>query len=144
LLARFGGQPVKHTGDGRLVHFTRPARAVRFASAMTSAARAGGLEIRCGLHTGECELVGTDLIGLAVNVAARIAAAAGANEVLVSSTVKDLVIGSGLGFTPLGGRDLKGVPGRWELHRYERDRPGPLAPAGYETDVRHPSDPVHP
>ena len=139
LLARFGGEPVKHTGDGRLVHFTRPARAVRFASAMTDAARAGGLEIRCGLHTGECEVVDGDLIGLAVNVAARVAAKAGANEVLVSSTVKDLVIGSGLGFESVGGHELKGVPGPWDLHRYERDRPGPLVSSGYETDVRHPS-----
>jgi pimeloyl-ACP methyl ester carboxylesterase len=139
LLTRFGGQPVKHTGDGRLVHFTRPARAVRFASAMTDAARAGGLEIRCGIHTGECEVVGSDLIGFAVNVAARVAARSNPNEVLVTSTVTDLVIGSGLGFTTAGRHELKGVPGHWELHRYERDRPGPLVSAGYETDVRHPS-----
>ena len=138
LLARFGGEHVKHTGDGRLVHFTRPARAVRFASAMTEAARSGGLEIHSGLHTGECEVVGGDLIGLAVNVAARVAATARPNEVLVSSTVRDLVIGSGLDFSPAGGHDLKGVPGRWELHRYERDRPGPLVSVGYETDVRQP------
>jgi len=138
LLDRFGGVHVKHTGDGRLVHFTRPARAVRFASAMTDEARACGLEIRSGIHTGECEVVGDDLIGLAVNVAARVTAVAGPGEVLVSSTVKDLVIGSGLGFEAAGAHQLKGVPGDWALHRYTRDQPGPLAGAGYETDVRNP------
>jgi class 3 adenylate cyclase/pimeloyl-ACP methyl ester carboxylesterase len=138
LLARFDGVAVKHTGDGRLVHFARPARAVRFAAAMAEAARRSGLEIRAGIHTGECESVDGDLFGLAVNIAARVTAHAGAAEVVVSSTVKDLVVGSGLRFTSLGGYALKGAPGKWELHRYDGDRPGPLVAAGYDTDVRHP------
>jgi class 3 adenylate cyclase len=137
LLAEFGGLPIKHTGDGRLAHFARPARAVRFATAMTEAARSCGLEIRVGIHTGECESVGSDLIGLAVNIGARVAALAEPNEVLVSSTVTELVIGSGLAFTPRGQHDLKGAPGRWALYRYEDDRPGPLVAVGYDTDVRN-------
>ena len=139
LLAHFGGLAIKHTGDGRLAHFARPARAVRFAKAMTEAARLCGLEIRAGIHTGECEAVGNDLIGLAVNIGARVAALAAAGEVLVSATVKDLVIGSGLAFTPRGQHELKGAPGRWALHRCEDDRPGPLVAAGYDTDVRNES-----
>ena len=137
LLAHFGGIPVKHTGDGRLAHFPRPARAVRFAMAMAEAARDCGLEIRAGVHTGECEAVGQDLIGLAVHVGARIAALAPSGAVLVSSTVKDLVIGSGLAFRPHGEHELRGAPGRWALHVCEGDRPGPLVDAGYDTDVRH-------
>jgi class 3 adenylate cyclase len=140
LLVRFGGEAVKHTGDGRLVHFARPARAVRFAAAMVDAARTTGLEIRAGIHTGECELVGGDLFGLAVNIAARIAAKAGANEVLVSPTVQDLVVGSGLRFEQTGEHELKGAPGRWALHRLQSDRPGPLVAAGYDTDVRVPAE----
>jgi class 3 adenylate cyclase len=139
LLAQFGGQAVKHTGDGRLAHFARPARAVRFAKAMTEAARSCGLEIRVGIHTGECEAVGNDLIGLTVHIGARVAALAQPGEVLVSSTVKDLVIGSGLAFTPRGEHELKGAPGRWAVHRCEEDRPGPLVAAGYDTDVRNPT-----
>lgn len=139
LLDRFEGAPIKHTGDGRLVHFPRPARAVRFAAEMINAAHESGLEIRAGIHTGECELTPSgDLIGLAVNAAARIASTAPPGEVLVSSTVKDLVIGSGLSFRPEGEHELKGLPGAWSLHRYEYDRPGPLLVAGYETDVRQP------
>lgn len=139
LLVKFGGVAVKHTGDGRLAHFARPARAIRFATAMTDAARSCGLEIRVGIHTGECESVGNDLIGLAVNIGARIAALAGPGEVLVSSTVKDLVIGSGLTFKPRGEHELKGAPGRWAVHRCDEDRPGPLVAAGYDTDVRNPT-----
>lgn len=139
LLVRLGGEPVKHTGDGRLVRFSRPARAVRFAAAMVEQARACGLEIRAGIHTGECELTKeADLIGLAVNIAARVASTAEPNEVLVSSTVKDLVIGSGLSFTSRGEHTLKGAPGFWVLHSYDGDRPGPLVVSGYETDVRQP------
>lgn len=137
LLGRFGGVAVKHTGDGRLAHFPRPARAVRFAAAMAEEARACGLAIRTGIHTGECEAVGTDLIGMAVNIAARINAVAQPGEVLVSSTVRDLVVGSGLGFVAAGERELKGVPGPWALYRLQADRPGPLVATGYETDVRH-------
>jgi class 3 adenylate cyclase len=137
LLARFGGTAVKHTGDGRLVHFARPARAVRFAAAMAHEAHLSGVEIRAGIHTGECEAVGDDLIGLAVNIAARVTARAGAGEVVVSSTVRDLVVGSGLAFDSLGPHELKGAPGSWELLRYCADHPGPLVATGYDTDVRH-------
>lgn len=141
LLVRHDGVPVKHTGDGRLAQFARPARAVRFASAMVESAREGGLEIRAGVHTGEVEVVSGDLIGLAVNIGARITAIAKPGDVLVSSTVRDLVIGSGLGFEPWGEHDLKGAPGRWALYRAVRDRPGALHPVGYETDVREEATP---
>jgi class 3 adenylate cyclase len=140
LLERLGGQSVKHTGDGRLAHFARPARAVRFAAAMTQQAEQCGLQIRAGLHTGECDAVGKDLRGLAVNLAARVMGLAGPGEVLVSSTVKDLVVGSGLSFTAAGAHELKGAPGAWRLYRYDGDLPGPLP--GYETDVRHMPEPV--
>ena len=140
LLARLEGFAVKHTGDGRLCHFPRPARAVRFALAMVEAARTCGLEIRAGIHTGECEVVGNDLFGLAVNVGCRVAACAAPGQVLVSSTVKDLVIGSGLAFAPDGERELKGVPGTWSLYRCVDDRPGPLVGEGYDTDVRGRTD----
>ena len=138
LLGRFGGRPVKHTGDGRMARFDRPARAVRFATAMASAAQELGIEVRAGVHTGECEAVGDDLFGLSVVIAARIAARAGPSEVLVSSTVSDLVIGSGLSFVPAGTHELKGAPGRWTLHRADDDRPGPLHLGGYDVDVRQP------
>ena len=136
LLSRFGGVAIKHTGDGRLAHFQRPARAVRFAAEMTDVARACGLEIRVGVHTGECQLVNSDLFGLAINIGARVAAFAPPGAVLVTSTVKDLVIGSGLAFAPVGEHALKGVPEKWNLFRYQKDQPGPLVAAGYDTDVR--------
>jgi pimeloyl-ACP methyl ester carboxylesterase len=138
LLERFDGSTIQHTGDGRLVHFARPARAIRFATAMTDAARSSGLEIRAGVHTGECELIDGALMGLAVHIAARVAATAEPGEVLVSSTVKDLVIGSGLSFIHRGEHSLKGAPGVWALYAYDGDRPGPLLASGYETDVRQP------
>ncbi|MGH9026994.1 MAG: adenylate/guanylate cyclase domain-containing protein [Acidimicrobiia bacterium] len=137
LLDHFDGEAIKHTGDGRLAHFARPARAVRFATAMATAARSCGIEIRAGIHTGECESVNGDLFGLAVNIAARVAALAPPGEVLVSSTVKDLVFGSGLTFTIHGEHELKGAPGPWSLYRCADDRPGPLVATGYDTDVRH-------
>ena len=142
LLARYGGEQVKHTGDGRLVSFSRPARAVRFAAEMVDEARRCGLEIRAGVHTGECERVGDDLIGFAVNAAARITSVAGPSEVLVSSTVKDLVVGSGLSFQPMGVHELKGLPDPWLLFRFEIDRPGPLVALGYDTDVRNAAGPA--
>jgi class 3 adenylate cyclase len=106
---------------------------------MTEAARSCGLKIRVGIHTGECESVWSDLIGLAVNIGARVAALAEPNEVLVSSTVTELVIGSGLVFTPRGQHELKGAPGRWALYGCEADLPGPLVAAGYDTDIRNES-----
>jgi pimeloyl-ACP methyl ester carboxylesterase len=115
-LDRFGGREVDTAGDGFFATFDGPARAVRCACAITGAVRALGLEVRAGVHTGEVEMVGSTVRGLAVHIGARVAAAAGPGEVLVSSTVKDLVAGSGLRFRPRGRALLEGVPGEWELH----------------------------
>ncbi len=115
-LGRFKGREIKTTGDGFLVAFDGPARAIRCAQAIGEAARPLGVELRMGLHTGECEVRGADLGGLAVHIAARIGALAAPLEILVSSTVKDLVIGSGIEFTERGSYDLKGVPGPWSLY----------------------------
>jgi len=113
-LDRFRGREVKTTGDGFLATFDGPARAIRCARAMRQGAAALGIDIRAGLHTGEAELRGDDIGGIAVHVAARVSAAAAAGQVLVSSTVKDLVAGSGLVFEDIGSRSLKGV-GEWRL-----------------------------
>jgi pimeloyl-ACP methyl ester carboxylesterase len=115
-LARFGGQEVKHTGDGFLATFDGPARGVRCATDIAEAVRVAGLEIRAGLHTGECELRPSDIGGMAVHIAARVMAHAGPGEVLTSSTVKDLVVGSGLSFADRGLHPLKGVPDPWRLY----------------------------
>jgi pimeloyl-ACP methyl ester carboxylesterase len=114
-IARFRGRPIKSTGDGFLALFDGPARAVRCAGAVLAAARGLGLELRAGLHTGECELRGDDVAGIAVHIGARVAALAGSGEVLVSSTVRDLVAGSGLVFEARGTRTLRGIPGEWVL-----------------------------
>ena len=114
-LERFRGREVKQTGDGFLASFDGPARAIRCACAIRDEARELGIEIRAGVHTGECELVGDDLAGLAVHLAARVAAEAQPNEVLVSGTVRDLVMGSGTEFVDRGAHQLKGVPGQWRL-----------------------------
>jgi pimeloyl-ACP methyl ester carboxylesterase/class 3 adenylate cyclase len=114
-LERHRGREVKTLGDGFLAAFDGPARAVRCAEAIAGAVRPLGLEVRAGLHTGECEVMGDDLGGLAVHIAARVAAQAGPGEVLVSSTVKDLVAGSGLRFEDRGARALKGIPDEWRL-----------------------------
>jgi len=114
-LGRHRGREVKTLGDGFLAAFDGPARAVRCAEAIVAAVRSLGLEVRAGLHTGECEVMGDDLGGLAVHLAARVAAQAGPGEVLVSSTVKDLVAGSGLRFEDHGTRRLKGIPDEWRL-----------------------------
>ncbi len=115
-LVRFRGREIKHTGDGFLASFDGPARAVQCAGSITESVRRLGLEIRAGVHTGECELRGQDLAGMAVHIGARVGASAGSGEVLVSNTVKDLVIGSGLEFTDRGATKLKGVPGEWRLY----------------------------
>jgi class 3 adenylate cyclase len=112
---RARGQQIKLTGDGVLARFDGPARAIRCAQAMIEATRALGIEVRAGLHTGECELRGEDLAGLAVHIAARIGSLAGPGEVLVSGTVVDLVAGSAIEFEDRGEHELKGVPGRWRL-----------------------------
>ena len=96
--------------------FDGPARAIRCGSAIVSGLRSLGLEVRAGVHTGECELVGGKVAGLTVHTGARVASLAGPGEVLVSSTVKDLVAGSGIEFEDRGTRELKGIPGEWRLY----------------------------
>lgn len=115
-LARFRGREIKTLGDGFLATFDGPARAIRCAIELTTALRRLGLEVRAGLHTGEVEVRGGDIGGIAVNTGARIAALAGAGEVLASSTVKDLVAGSGIAFDDRGEHELKGVPDSWRLY----------------------------
>lgn len=114
-LVRFRGREVKTTGDGFLATFDGPARAVRCASAIVQAVRPLGLEIRAGLHTGECELVGDDVGGIAIHMGQRVSALAGPGEVLASSTVRDLVAGSGLAFEPRGEHALRGLPDQWRI-----------------------------
>ncbi len=114
-LEHFRGREVNTTGDGFLATFDGPARAIRCACTIRDGMRELGLEVRAGLHTGECELVRGDVAGIAVHTAARVAALAGPGEVLVSSTVKDLVAGSGTEFEQRGDHELKGVPGEWRL-----------------------------
>jgi len=114
-LARFRGREVKTTGDGFLATFDGPGRAIQCAQAIADAAHKLGIEVRGGLHTGECELLAQDIGGIAVHVAARVAAKAGPGEVLVSRMVKDLVAGSAIRFEPRGTHSLKGVPGRFAL-----------------------------
>jgi pimeloyl-ACP methyl ester carboxylesterase len=109
------GRLVKTLGDGLLATFDGPARAIRSARTILRETGAIGLDVRAGLHTGEVELVGDDVGGMAVNIAARVSALAGAGEVLASSTVRDLVVGSGIEFEDRGAHSLKGVPGEWRL-----------------------------
>ena len=116
-LSAFRGRQVNTAGDGVLATFDGPARAIRCACAVREKLRALGLQVRTGLHTGECELIGDDIGGIAVHIGARVAAAAGADEVLVSSTVSGLVAGSGIQFADRGTHALKGVPGEWRLFR---------------------------
>jgi class 3 adenylate cyclase len=120
-LGRFRGREIKHTGDGFLASFDGPARAVQCAAAITGGVRRLGLEVRAGVHTGECELRGADLAGMAVHIGARVGASAQSGEVLVSNTVKDLVIGSGLRFSERGTTQFKGVPGEWRLYALDAD-----------------------
>jgi class 3 adenylate cyclase len=121
----YRGKFVKHTGDGLLATFDGPTRAVLCATALAERMPQIGLDIRSGLHTGECIRRGEDIGGIAVHIAARIAAVAGATQVLVSNTVKDLVYGSGITFEDRGVHTLKGVPGEWQLH----------VPTGYHDPV---------
>jgi class 3 adenylate cyclase/pimeloyl-ACP methyl ester carboxylesterase len=117
IIGRFRGIYVRGTGDGLLATFDGPARGVRCAEALVEAVKPLGIEIRAGLHTGEIEYGGHDLAGVGVNIGARVGAMAGTSEVWVSSTVKDLVVGSGLTFEDAGEHELKGVPDRWHLYR---------------------------
>lgn len=115
LLQRYRGREVKTLGDGFLATFDGPGRAIRCATQLRDEVRSVGLEVRTGLHTGELELAGDDITGIAVNIGARVGANASPGEVLVSQTVKDLVAGSGVAFEDRGEHDLKGVPGPWRL-----------------------------
>jgi class 3 adenylate cyclase len=115
-LTAFRGKEIDTAGDGFLASFDGPARAVRAAQTISDKVRLIGLDIRAGLHTGECEIIGPKLTGITVHIGARVAALAGAGEVLVSNTVKDLVAGSGLMFEDRGTHVLKGVPGEWRLY----------------------------
>jgi class 3 adenylate cyclase len=115
-LRRSRGQEINTTGDGFVASFDGPARAIRCAQNIVETTRPLGIELRVGLHTGECEVRGDDLGGLAVHIAGRVAALACPGEVLVSSTVKDLVVGSGIEFQDRGEHELKGVPGTWRLY----------------------------
>jgi class 3 adenylate cyclase len=115
-LGRFDGRELDTAGDGFFATFDGPARAIRCARAIVDAVRPLGLDVRAGLHTGEVELLDGKVAGIAVNIGARVAGRAGAGEVLVSGTVKDLVAGSGLEFEDRGETDLKGIPGSWRIY----------------------------
>ncbi len=118
-LALWRGTELDTAGDGFFARFDGPARAIRCARAITESVRGLGLEVRAGLHTGECEVIDGTVGGIAVHIGARVAQEAQAGEVLVSSTVKDLVAGSGIGFRDRGPAELKGVPGEWRLYAVE-------------------------
>jgi pimeloyl-ACP methyl ester carboxylesterase len=122
---RFGGTLIKSTGDGHLATFDGPTQAIRCAEALRDNAEKLGIEIRIGIHTGECELLENDIGGIAVHIAARILGQAGAGDILVSRTVRDLVVGSGIGFEDRGSVELRGVPGTWQILAV--DRHGPAA-----------------
>jgi pimeloyl-ACP methyl ester carboxylesterase len=119
-LQRFRGIEVDTAGDGFFASFDGPARGIRCATAIVQSVKELGLEVRAGLHTGECEIVDGKVAGIAVHTGARVASQAQAGEVLVSSTVKDLVAGSGIAFSDRGAHELKGVPGEWQLFAVDR------------------------
>ena len=119
-LSRLDGTEVDTAGDGFYATFDGPARAIRCALDIAERVRALGVEIRAGIHTGECEVIDGKVGGLAVSIGARVAGDAGPSEVLVSQTVRDLVAGSGLTFDEVGEHELKGIPGRWRLYRVVR------------------------
>ena len=120
-LAAFRGDERDTAGDGFMATFDGPARAIRCAQAIIESVRTLGLEVRAGIHTGECERMGDGLAGIAIHIAARVAATAGPAEVVVSSTVRDLVAGSGISFVDLGEQPLKGVTEPWRVYRVEPD-----------------------
>jgi class 3 adenylate cyclase len=122
-LARFRGVELDTAGDGFFARFDGPARAIRCALAIRDAVREIGLEVRLGLHAGECEVLDAKVAGIAVAIGARVSARAAAGEVLVSQTVKDLVAGSGIGFDDRGLAELKGVPGKWRLYAVTSPQP---------------------
>lgn len=120
-LERFAGREVKSTGDGFLATFDGPARAIGCARAILASAQSTGLAVRAGLHTGECEVIGEDIGGIAVHIAARVSEQAGAGELIVSRTVRDLVAGSGIAFSEHGAHTLRGIPDVWELYAVNLD-----------------------
>ena len=128
-LARFRGEELDTAGDGFFASFDGPARAIRCACAITKSVRELGVEVRAGLHTGECEVMDGKIGGIAVHIGARVAAMAAPGEVLVSSTVRDLVAGSGIEFRDCGVVALKGVPGEWRLYAVEAESARGLRPA---------------
>jgi class 3 adenylate cyclase len=130
LLARYRGREIDTAGDGFLATFDGPARAIRCACAIARSVRDLGLEVRAGIHTGECEFQDGMLRGIAVHTGARIAALAAPGDVVVSRTVKDLVVGSGIAFTDGGEHELRGVPGRWRLFRVNEALPSHPARVG--------------
>jgi class 3 adenylate cyclase len=115
-VAAFRGVEVDSAGDGFFCRFDGPARAIACARAIADGSRELDLEVRAGVHTGECQVLGPKIAGVAVVIGARLSALAGPNEVLVSGTVRDLVAGSGFAFDERGTRELKGVPGRWQIY----------------------------
>jgi class 3 adenylate cyclase len=119
-LTRFRGREVNTAGDGFLIAFDGPGRAIRCAMSISRQVRSLGIEVRAGLHSGECETEGANLGGIAVHIGSRVAGKANAGEILVSSTVKDLVVGSGISFEDRGLHPLKGVPGEWHLFAVHR------------------------
>jgi class 3 adenylate cyclase len=146
-LGAHDGREVKTMGDGFLATFDGPAKAIRCATAIAGRSSADGVEIRAGVHTGECELIGDDVGGMAVHIGARVMAKAGPGEVLVSGTVKDLVVGSGIEFDDLGNHELKGVPGEWRLLAVADPRtprpvpaPPPRDPVAPNAALRKPGD----
>jgi class 3 adenylate cyclase len=136
-LKQFGGREIDTAGDGFLAVFTSPASAIRCAVAIRRSAQGLGMEVRSGIHTGECLMLGNDIGGIAVHIGARVEAKALPGEVLVSATVKELVTGSGLTFRDRGARALKGVPGKWRLFAVDpidEDAPASSQPQGAAID----------
>lgn len=140
LTSRFAGTVVKSTGDGHLITFDGPTQAIRCAEMLRRDAETLGIEVRIGIHTGECELLDRDIGGIAVHIAARILSQAGPGEILVSRTVRDLVVGSGIGFEDRGNVELRGVPGSWQLLEVARGgaRPGSVEAALVSTPTPGP------
>ena len=121
-VSEHGGRVVKHVGDGALSAFDGPAMAMRCAEALNEGVSELGIQLRCGIHTGECEAIAEDLGGLAVHIGARVGALAEPGEIIVSSTVKELVVGSDMQFSDRGEHELKGVPGAWHLYALGAER----------------------
>ena len=118
--ARFRGREIDTAGDGFFASLDGPARAIRCGAAISDDVRELGIDVRAGIHTGECEVVDGKVAGIAVSIGARVASEAAAGEILVSQTVRDLVTGSGLAFDDRGPHELKGVPGEWRLYSLRR------------------------